>query len=1057
MKPSPSARFALRFVACWAAYSLTGLAMIGLAGPASFAAPLYPATGVALACVLVWGTGMLPAIVLGSITVGLGASASGNLVGAQWLWIPAWIGVGAALQAWLGAFLVGRRVGQPLTLDEPRDMIVFFVRGGALACLVNASLAVLVFGIAGRSSNAWHDWWTWWSGDVLGVAIGAPIALTLIGKPRQVWRDRLLPVGLTLSIVTLLLVLGHVVMTRWERQRTQANFERVALAAVRSIDARLQDHLDALEAMHSVFVANGKVTREEFHQASAAWAQRMPSLQLVGWFPRVARVDVPAFEATAQAEGAAGFRVFDRPDATAPASDEVLAMRFVEPSGRNNADALGLNVLSAAPARTAVARTRETAESAATEGFRLLVEREQQTGVMIYRAVFAGNPTTPAERLAATRGLVAVGMRMDETLRLMRRFLPAYLDVCLLDTTPGISHVRLAGTAECAGNVASDRRLSYVEALPFAGRQWQVRVHAPVDAWELGTLWSASRFSITGLLGSSLLGALLLTITGRRRRTEAAVKERTAELEHEIGERMRTESALRRSEHRSRQLFDAAPVGVVHVDMSGCICDVNPAFCQISGRDAVDLVGRSMRELTHSGDAAIDADMLRDLASGAASSVVTSTRLITASGATRWARCHVRVAVAEPDAPQQAVAVVEDITEHLRLEEAERAREAAELANQAKTEFLSRMSHELRTPLNAMLGFAQLLEIDRAPTLSATQRGWTRQIQQAGWHLLEMINDILDLSRIESGTLKLDLVPTDLDAAITAARSMVEPAAAARGVTLHEAPSAGPLTVLGDETRVRQILTNLLSNAIKYNVEDGRVLIATERVGAASVEISVSDTGPGMNTEQLAQLFQPFNRLGRERGKIEGTGIGLVISRRLAELMGGTLRAHSVVGSGSSFTLTLPLSVDIDLAVIEQAEPTVPDVPEYHRRLVHYIEDNAANADVMRGILAQRPQVLLEVSSTAAAGLAAVRERLPHLVLLDMHLPDLDGLEILRHLKADRTTRDIPVIVVSADALADRIDAALEAGAALYLTKPVSVPELLASLDELLTQQASRF
>ncbi|MDB6000889.1 MAG: hypothetical protein JWP52_2588, partial [Rhizobacter sp.] len=382
--------------------------------------------------------------------------------------------------------------------------------------------------------------------------------------------------------------------------------------------------------------------------------------------------------------------------------------------------------------------------------------------------------------------------------------------------------------------------------------------------------------------------------------------------------------------------------------------------------------------------------------------------------------------------------------------------EQADAANVAKSDFLSRMSHELRTPLNAMLGFAQLLELDERQPLSTSQRQWAGQIQQAGWHLLEMINDVLDLSRIESGTLRLELVPLKLPELVASCLSLVQAAADRRGITITHAIAHDTTAVMGDATRVKQILTNLLSNAVKYNCDAGRIHINTRLSGPSTIEIAVTDTGLGMTAEQLSGLFQPFNRLGRERSHLEGTGIGLVISQRLAELMGGVLRARSVSGEGSSFIVSLPCAIDPD-SLHGGLDLIGPTPAEYRQRLVHYIEDNETNIEVMRGILAQRPQIKLGVSMTGEEGLMAIRATHPSLLLLDLHLPDINGLEVLTRLKADPAIADIPVVVVSADALSKQMDALMAAGAYGYITKPVSVARLLATVDELLLSQDTRF
>jgi CheY-like chemotaxis protein/two-component sensor histidine kinase len=315
-------------------------------------------------------------------------------------------------------------------------------------------------------------------------------------------------------------------------------------------------------------------------------------------------------------------------------------------------------------------------------------------------------------------------------------------------------------------------------------------------------------------------------------------------------------------------------------------------------------------------------------------------------------------------------------------------------------------------------------------------------------------NDTLDLARIESGYVELDPRTLDLADLVAGAQALLAHNAEKRNVTIDVHLPATARSVVGDATRVKQILTNLLSNAIKYNVDGGQVRVSSRLADDGRIAVEVNDSGAGMSAEQLSQLFQPFNRLGREGGPIEGTGIGLVISLRLAELMNGGLYAQSSPGTGSTFTLELPRAAAAAPPARSEDEDNEPRLTEamYHQRVVHYVEDNETNVEVMRGILALRPQVLLEVSSLGLDGLAAIRQRRPSLILLDMHLPDIDGMELLRHLQADPETAEIPVMVVSADATEARIAEAIAVGAVHYLTKPVNVPQFLAALDEILEQ-----
>ncbi len=552
-----------------------------------------------------------------------------------------------------------------------------------------------------------------------------------------------------------------------------------------------------------------------------------------------------------------------------------------------------------------------------------------------------------------------------------------------------------------------------------------------------------------------MLGALLLTVTGRARRIELAVDERTAALRREVHERSHAEQALRESEARLRSILDNVPIGVMFIDTAGRVVEINPRLAEMLGRPPQWLLHASLDEISHPDEKAENQRQVTALLNGEVAISRRQMRLLRADGAQLWVRTHLTVLRdAEGGGPPTRLAgVVEDITEHLRLEESERALDRAEAASRAKSDFVSRMSHELRTPLNAMIGFAQLLSLDRDPALAPHQRDWTGQIQRAGWHLLEMINDTLDLARIESGAVQLSMKTLDLPSLVSASVALVATAAAQRQVQVGTELAPEAATVAGDETRVKQVLTNLLSNAVKYNREGGSVVVTTRRSGD-TVEVSVRDTGLGMTPEQVAALFQPYNRLGRENSAIEGTGIGLVISRRLAELMGGALEVSSSAGQGSVFTLRLRDAGSEGGAALPPEETRKKP---YHRRLVHYVEDNETNVEVMRGILLQRPQVRLEVSTIGLDGLSAIRRERPDLILLDMQLPDISGLELLRHIKQDDEVAGIPVIVVSADATTARMQEALTLGAAHYVTKPVDIQRFLKTLDETLEAMETRW
>jgi PAS domain S-box-containing protein len=378
------------------------------------------------------------------------------------------------------------------------------------------------------------------------------------------------------------------------------------------------------------------------------------------------------------------------------------------------------------------------------------------------------------------------------------------------------------------------------------------------------------------------------------------------------------------------------------------------------------------------------------------------------------------------------------------------ALDLAESASRAKSEFLSRMSHELRTPLNAILGFAQILRL-RGATLTPNER--TQQVQQietAGWHLLELINEVLDLARIESGAMTVSREPVVLQALVADCVQMAQPAARSMSVELVDhVAGAPPVQVMADRTRLKQVITNLLSNGVKYNRRGGRVTLSVRAVDPAWVELAVEDTGRGFSDAQLRNLYQPFNRLGADTTQVEGAGIGLVITKRLTELMGGSLDLVTDEGRGSVFTLRLRHAGE-PAAEPATARTPPPAVPPARPKLVLYIEDNPSNVELMRGVLSLRPGVQLIDAAEGLSGLALAHERLPDLIVVDIALPGMDGYQVCGHLRAHPDFATRPIIALSANAMQSDIQKGRAAGFDAYLTKPLDVPVILAQIDQLL-------
>ena len=385
--------------------------------------------------------------------------------------------------------------------------------------------------------------------------------------------------------------------------------------------------------------------------------------------------------------------------------------------------------------------------------------------------------------------------------------------------------------------------------------------------------------------------------------------------------------------------------------------------------------------------------------------------------------------------------------------ELELAMEGANSANAAKSAFLSSMSHELRTPLNAILGFAQILTSDTLPTTLAQKKEFANHVLKSGRHLLTLINEILDLAKVESGTVTLSMEPVALDDMLAECRGMVEPMGRPRQIRMLF-PDATGAVLLADRTRLKQVLLNLLSNAVKYNRENGAVVFSCGVVGPRRVRLSVQDTGNGLRPDQIDGLFQPFNRLGQENGSEEGTGIGLVVTRRLVELMGGAIGVSSSVGVGTVFWIELGLTEPVRSAL-----PSGTVLPLGRRESANragvthtllYVEDNPANLKLVQEIVAFRSDLQLLAAPDAHLGIDMAKAHQPHLILMDINLPGMSGIDALRELRRDPATSHIPVLALTANAMPRDVERGMEAGFSRYLTKPINIDEFNDAIDSTL-------
>jgi PAS domain S-box-containing protein len=547
---------------------------------------------------------------------------------------------------------------------------------------------------------------------------------------------------------------------------------------------------------------------------------------------------------------------------------------------------------------------------------------------------------------------------------------------------------------------------------------------------------TALRDALGGIIGYLLIG----TDNTARKQVEA--------------EQKLLDQRLRDQQFYTRSLIESNIDAIMTTDPAGIITDVNKQMEALTGCTRDELIGAPFKNYFTDPERA-EAGIKRVLSGSKVTDYELTAR---ARDGKETVVSYNATTFHDRDRKLRGVfAAARDVTERKRFEqmqqennvELERAKAAAEKANLAKSDFLSSMSHELRTPLNGILGFAQLINSDSPPP-TPSQMASIDQILQAGWYLLQLINEILDLAQIESGKLALSREPTSMAEVMLECQAMIEPQGQKRGIKMTFPRFDIPYFVDADRTRLKQVLINLLSNAIKYNQPNGTVVVDCASSTPERIRISVRDTGAGLGPDMLMQLFQPFNRLGRETGAEEGTGIGLVMSKRLVELMGGAIGVESTVGSGSVFWFELNSAaapqLAVDLAKPEaSAQAQIPNGAPRHTLL--YVEDNPANLKLVEQLIARRHDMRLLSARDGNLGIELARANQPEVIVMDINLPGISGIEALKILREDPATAHIPVVALSANAMPRDIEKGLQAGFFRYLTKPIKVNEFMDTLD----------
>ncbi len=549
---------------------------------------------------------------------------------------------------------------------------------------------------------------------------------------------------------------------------------------------------------------------------------------------------------------------------------------------------------------------------------------------------------------------------------------------------------------------------------------------------------------------SVIIGYLLIgTDNTARKRVEA--------------EQRKLDQRLRDQQFYTRSLIESNIDALMTTDPWGIISDVNKQMESLTGCTRDELIGAPFKNFFTDPDRA-EAGIRRVLNENKITNYELTARA--RDGRETVVSCNATTFHDRDRTLQGVFAAARDITEWQLLDRAlretnialEGAKSAAEKANLAKSDFLSSMSHELRSPLNAILGFGQLMEAG-PPLPTPAQKESIEQILQAGWYLLALINEILDLSLIESGRLSLSLESISLAEVLEDCQAMIEPQAHKSGIRLQFPAAGNSCYVKADRTRLKQVIVNLLSNAIKYNSVNGSVEVSCDSSTAERVRVSFRDNGQGLSEEYLAQLFQPFNRLGQEAGDEEGTGIGLVVSKRLVELMGGSIGVDSAVGVGSVFWIDLIVAEPPQMAKgdgVAGSWAPAPVASGSVQRVLLYVEDNPANLMLVEKLIERRPDIRLLTATDGQRGIEIARVARPDVILMDINLPGISGIDAMKTLADDPATARIPVIALSANAMPHDIARGLRAGFFRYLTKPIRVNEFMETLDLALSAGEAR-
>ncbi len=858
-----------RLLLLTAAYVVSGRLALLLAIPPGFATAIFPPVGIGIAAVLLWGNPMVAGVLIGSTVLNVSISwSAGN--GFSWvgLLIAFGIAIGSSIHSVAGAWFVRRFVGFPTALSTEREVIPFLLLASPVACVLSATWGVSVLFLAGAVgvSQYWFSWWTWWVGDSTGVLIGLPLMLILFAEPRSMWWGRRNTVGIPLVVSCALMVTIFVRTSRTEQESIRAEFHEHAKLMTASVQLHFDSYAKATQSVERFLFAAPKSKRNDFRAFASELQSTFPGLRAASWNARVRADERASFEQSMRAEGFTGFAIKERNDAKewvdAKARDEYVVIAYIEPFESNRA-AVGYDLASDRIRATACEYAREHRQPAMTAPLDLVQDAEGYKGTLIMFPVYGGAEEIRTNRSERLRGFATTVLDIDKLVNAaLATYPPTGFHTTIHDVTDS-SHPEIIFGSTNHKVPAYAEALVYRHQWQMAGRSLEITI-APTDVFLQAHRSLQSWLVLAGgLTLCSLLGAFLLVISGRASHVEQLVEQRTLEL-----------SAI----------LDHAAEAIVTFNSEGRIERANPATAILFDYTSTQLTGRVMTELLP------DLDWKRESASGR-SREITGNRQggspLTLEMAVSRMELHGRLVF---------TCMLHDISSRKRSE-------------QLKNEFVSTVSHELRTPLTSISGSLGLISGGVVGEISADVRELVDIAKTNAERLTILVNDILDIDKLESGQLELHRSPHDLLQLVK--NSMLENGGYAEryGVRLvldkSRAPE-GSVMVDVDASRIMQVLANLISNAIKFSPQADQVEISLEVIDL-HVKVAVRDHGPGVPENFRDRIFQKFAQAdGTDKRQRGGTGLGLSISKAIVERLGGSIGFESALGKGSTFYFKLP-------------------------------------------------------------------------------------------------------------------------------------------------------